>query len=69
LPDGEGPCYPKTVAGTWYTIDWIKQVPKGYVGIPHISTAEKGKLMAEAGAEACAEIVRAIKRYDPEVDL
>jgi len=68
LPWGQGPYYPKTVARTWYTIDWIKQVPMGYVGIPHISAAEKGALMAGAGAEACADIVRQIKEYDPERD-
>jgi creatinine amidohydrolase len=68
LPAGEGPYYAKTVEGTWYTIDWIRQVPKGYVGIPHVSSARKGALMAEAGADACAEIVRAIKAYSPGAD-
>ncbi len=68
LPEGEGPYYPKTVEHTWYTIDWIRQVPMGYVGIPHISTAEKGARMAEVGADACAEVVRQIKQYDPDRD-
>lgn len=65
LPAGQGPYYPKTVVGTWYTIDWTRQVPRGYIGIPQVATAEKGAMMAEAAAEACAEIVRRVKRYDP----
>jgi len=68
LPEGEGPYYAKTVEHTWYTLDGIKQAPKGYVGILQISTVEKGALMAAAGADACAEIVGSITEYDPEKD-
>ena len=68
LPDGEGPYYPKTVEHAWYTIDWIRQVPKGYVGLPHIATPEKGMRLAELIADECARVIRQIKAYDPSRD-
>lgn len=68
LPEGEGPIYPKTVQSTYYVIDWIRQVPKGYVGMPQLATAEKGHKITEATADACARIVRQIKEYDPARD-
>ncbi|MGQ9553293.1 MAG: hypothetical protein ACUVWR_04155 [Anaerolineae bacterium] len=48
---------------TYYVIDWIRQVPKGYVGMPQLATAEKGHKITEATADACARIVRQIKEY------
>jgi creatinine amidohydrolase len=68
LPDGEGPVYDKTVDRTWYVIDWVRQVPKGYIGRPHVATAEKGARLAELVADECARIVRQIKTYDPARD-
>jgi hypothetical protein len=69
LPEGERPGHAKTVTGAWHAIDWVRQVPQGYVRIPHVSPAQKGARMARAGADACAEILRATKRYGPEADL
>jgi len=68
LPDGEGPYYPKTVENAWYTIDWLRQVPKGYVGLPHIATPEKGMRLAELIAGECVRVIRQIKAYDPGRD-
>jgi len=68
LPEGEGPLYPKTVEHTWYVIDWVRQVPKGYIGMPQLATPEKGAAIAELVAAECARIVRQIKNYDPTRD-
>lgn len=68
LPEGEGPVYPKTVEHTWYVIDWVRQVPKGYTGMPQLATPEKGAAIAELVATECARIVRQIKNYDPTRD-
>lgn len=68
LPGGEGPHARKSVAGAWYVIDWIREVPKGYTGKPQLATVEKGVLITEAVAEACTGIVRRLKGYDPARD-
>lgn len=68
LPEGDAPYYPKTVSHTWYTIDWIRQVPEGYHGEPQLASAAKGARLAEVAADACAEVIRRIKRYDPALD-
>jgi creatinine amidohydrolase len=68
LPEGDAPYYPKTVAHTWYVIDWIRQVPEGYHGEPQLASADKGRRLAERAAEACAEVIRQIKAYDPSRD-
>jgi len=68
LPEGEGPYYEQTVTNARYMIDWIRQVPKGYVGRPHLAAAEKGARIAEVTADECAKIIRQIKSYDPKRD-
>jgi creatinine amidohydrolase len=68
LPDGEGPYYPKTIEYGWYTIDWIRQVPSGYVGLPHLASRAKGADLAEIITGECARVVRQIKEYDPSRD-
>ncbi len=68
LPGGEGPKHPKAVEGAWYVVDWVRQVPKGYIGKPQLATAAKGARAAEMLAERCAEIIRQIKAYDPARD-
>lgn len=65
LPEGEGVYEPKSVDHAWYVIDWSRQVPRGYIGCPQLATAEKGRRMAALAADACADVVRQIKRYDP----
>jgi creatinine amidohydrolase len=69
LPEGEGPYYPKTVQGVTYPLDWIKQVPRGYIGTPHLATAEKGKQVLNALADYYARVIRCIRDYDPERDI
>ena len=68
LPAGDAPYYPKSVEHTWYTIDWIRQVPEGYHGEPQLATPEKGRRLAELAADACAEVIRRVKAYDPARD-
>jgi len=68
LPEGEGPHDRKTLQGVWYVIDWIREVPKGYVGKPQLATPEKGARLTEAIADECARLVRQFKEYDPSRD-
>ncbi len=68
LPMGEGPVLPKRVQGAWYVVDWVRVVPKGYTGKPHLATAEKGARAADLVAERCAEVVRQVKAFDPARD-
>ena len=69
LPEGEGPYFSKTVQGATYQVDWIKQVPKGYIGMPHLATAEKGERALNALADHYAQVVNQIRKYHPERDV
>jgi creatinine amidohydrolase len=68
LPEGEGPYYPKSVGKAYYVVDWCRQVPKGYIGMPQLATPEKGRAITEAIADACARVVCQIKEWDPARD-
>ena len=64
LPGGEGPQRGQAVPSAWYVVDWIRRVPRGYIGRPHLATAAKGQALAEAIASACAQAVAQIKGLD-----
>lgn len=64
LPEGEGPYFEKSIPEVQYKVDWILQVPKGYVGRPHLATAEKGARIVEVTVRECVRIIRQIKGFD-----
>ena len=72
LPEGKGPFYRAEKAPRMlgfidyvnYRLDWIKQVPKGYVGIPHKATREKGEKMMKDLVNHFVAAIRRIKKYE-----
>jgi len=63
----DGPVKDRAVDAT-YRVDWIRRVPKGYIGRPQNATAEKGRQIIDASVGDLVKVIRQVKGFDPNAD-
>ena len=59
---------PRAVSAN-YHIDWIREVPRGYIGEPWLATPDSGERFMQAVVQDFLETAKRIAAYDPERDV